>query len=435
MKRAFAALLIALTLGSCAKTDHKTHLYLQRFFGECGAEYGGSVDVAKAEGECGIITTLVNRFNAENPDVQIDVNVVAWPGYPQLTAQVAARDPPDLVTMHEGVISDYASKGLVEPVDDYLRAAGISPDEFTEAARQGVTMYGHVYALPWDTHGGLFHVNTALFAKAGLMRGGKPLLPNTADELLQQARQFEQRTGKPYLIQSNVGDPAFAARNLYTYMMAQGAVLFPDPKHLKLNTPIGNAVANYFRRINVEKLGTQNMDTPAAIAAFVNGEGGIYPTGTWMIGSFEQEAETPGRPLYKSYAVFPYPRLWGQRVEYVSGHSWVVPARKRTPQQRAAIARFFKFMAAHNFDWTRTGHIPAFKAVLADPRFNALPHRADIAPLASMGRPLPAYVLRQNAIEGIVGEEAAAAFTGQKSISQALAAADQRVNQLLGTVE
>jgi multiple sugar transport system substrate-binding protein len=424
-----------LALGSCGTGDKKTHIYLQRFFGECGAEYGRGVDVSKAEGECGIVTTLVDRFNAENRDVQIDVNVVAWPGYPQLTAQVAARDPPDIVTMHEGVISDYASKGLVEPVEPYLRAAGISPADFTEAARQGVTMYGHVYGLPWDTHGGLFHVNTALFSKAGLMRGGKPVLPNTADELIRQAHQFEERTGKPYLIQSNVGDPAFAARNLYTYMMAQGAVLFPDPKHIKLNTPVGLQIATFFRRINAEKLGTRNMDTPGAIAAFVNGEGGIYPTGTWMIGSFEQEATTPGRPLYKSYAVFPYPRLWGSHVEYVSGHSWVVPARKRTPKQRDAIARFFKFMAAHNYDWARTGHIPAFKAVLDDPRFIALPHRQDIAPLAQIGRPLPAYVLRQNAIEGIVGEEAAAAFIGQKTIPQALAQAERRVDDLLAQAD
>ena len=435
MKRVAAALLAMLALGSCVSGDHKTHLYLQRFFGECGAEYGGSIDVSKAEGECGIITTLVDRFNAENPDIHIDVNVVAWPGYPQLTAQVAARDPPDLVTMHEGVISDYASKGLVEPVDGYLRVAGIAPQDFTEAARHGVTMYGHIYGLPWDTHGGLFHVNTALFEKAGLMRGGKPVLPNTADELIRQAREFEQRTGKPYLIQSNVGDPAFAARNLYTYMMAQGAVLFPDPKHIRLNTPIGVEVANFFRRINAEKLGTLNMDTPGAIAAFVSGQGGIYPTGTWMIGSFQEEATTPGRPLYKSYGVYPYPRLWGQRVEYVSGHAWVVPARKRTPQQRDAIARFFRFMAAHNYDWARTGHIPAFKAVLDDPRFKALPHRDDIAPLASIGRPLPSYVLRQNAIEGLVGEEAAAAFTGPKSVPQALADAERRVNILLAQAE
>jgi len=435
MIRIGAPMAIALALGSCVPADQKTHLYLQRFFGECGAEYGASTDIAKAEGECGIITTMIARFNAENPDVQVDVNVVAWPGYPQLTAQVAARDPPDLVTMHEGVISDYASKGLVEPVDDYIRAAGISPNDFTEAARQGVTMYGHIYALPWDTHGGLFHINTALFAKAGLMRGGKPILPATADEFLSQARQFQERTGKPYLIQSNVGDTAFAARNQYTYMMALGAKLFPDPKHIRLQTAAGVTVANYFRRINAERLGTQNMDTPAAIAAFINGEGGIYPTGTWMIGSFQQEATTPGRPLYNSYAVYPYPRLWGEHVEFVSGHSWVVPTRTRTPKQREAIARFFKFMAAHNYDWARTGHIPAFQAVLNDPRFKDLPHRADIAPLAAIGRPLPAYVQRQNAIEGLVGEEMAAAFTGQKPVRHALADAERRVNKLLASVD
>ena len=151
-----------------------------------------------------------------------------------------------------------------------------------------------------------------------------------------------------------------------------------------------------------------------------------------MIGSFEKEAETPGRPLYNNYAVFPYPRLWGERVEFVSGHSWVVPARKRSPEQKAAIARFFRFMAAHNYDWARTGHIPAFKSVLADPRFTSLPHRADIAPLAAMGRPLPSYVQRQNAIEGIVGEETDAAFTGQKPIARALKDAERRVNTLLG---
>jgi hypothetical protein len=44
-------------------------------------------------------------------------------------------------------------------------------------------------------------------------------------------------------------------------------------------------------------------------------------------------------------------------------------------------------------------------------------------------------VLRQNAIEGIVGEEGAAAFTGQKSIPQALAAAERRVDNLLAQVD
>ena len=219
-------------------------------------------------------------------------------------------------------------------------------------------------------------------------------------------------------------------------MMAQGAVLFPDPQAHPLNTPIGLSVANFFRRINAERLGTQNMDTPAAIAAFVSGEGGIYPTGTWMIGSFEQEAETPGTAAVQELCGLPLSAAVGRSTSsIVSGHSWVVPARKRSAKQREAIARFFKFMAAHNYDWARTGHIPAFKAVLDDPRFKALPHRADIAPLASIGRPLPSYVQRQNAIEGIVGEEAAAAFTGQKTVPARAAEAERRVERVARQVD
>jgi multiple sugar transport system substrate-binding protein len=167
----------------------------------------------------------------------------------------------------------------------------------------------------------------------------------------------------------------------------------------------------------------------------MSGEGGIYPTGTWMIGQFEAEANTPGRPLYKGYTVYPYPKLWGAEVSYVSGHAWVVPRRERTAEQRRAIACFFRFVADHNFDWARTGHLPAFQAVIDSPAFRALPHRANIAPIASTGRPLPGGVQRQNAIEGLVGEEVAAAFNGQKSTKRALADAERRVNELLAQTD
>ena len=427
--------LLTLTLGSCSVADDGSGIYLQRFFGECTAQYGSTTDLSKVEGECGIITTMINKFNAENPDTPVSQNVVAWPGYPQLTAQVAARDPPDIVSMHTGVMSDYAAKGLIEPVDSYLREAGIDPGSFTDASRRAVTLNGRPYGLPWDTHGGLFHVNLALFKKAGLMRGDKPTLPQSAEELLQHARQFKRRTGKPYLIQSLVGDPAYQTRNMYTYLMAQDAVIFPDPRHIRLRTPQARRVAEFFRRINVERLTTLNQDTPAAIASFMNGEGGIYPTGTWMIGQFEAESNTAGRPLYKSYGVYPYPRLWGRHASFVSGHVWVVPTRERSPERRKAIARFFRFMAEHNFDWARTGHLPAFRSVVDSAQFKALAHRQDIAPLASIGQPLPGYVLRQSAIEGLVGEEVAAAVNGQKPIERGLADAERRVNNLLAQVE
>jgi multiple sugar transport system substrate-binding protein len=425
-------------LGSCSDSagkDGRAEIYLQRFFGECGAQYGAATDVSKVEGECGIITAMINKFNARNPDVHVSSNVVAWPGYPQLSAQMAAKDPPDLVTMHTGVISDYAAQGLLEPIEPYLAEAGLEAGALTDASRSAVTIGTQLFGLPFDTHGGLFHINTKLFAQAGLMRGGKPVLPTSPEEMLAQARQFTERTGKPYIIQSLVGDNAYAARNVYTYLLAQNAVLFPTPKSIRLQTPEAERIVDFFRGITASGVSTRNQDTPAAIASFMSGEGGIYPTGTWMIGQFEAEANTPGRPLHQGYTVYPYPRLWGADVSYVSGHAWVVPKRERTPEQRRAIARFFRFIAEHNFDWTRTGHLPAFKAVVESPAFTALPHRANIAPVATTGRPLPGGVQRQNAIEGLVGEEVAAAFNGQKSTKRALADAERRVNELLAQID
>lgn len=435
MKRLAAIAAVALALLGCSGGGgDRTELYVQRFFGECGALYGQSTDVAKAEGECGIVTALINRFNAENPDVHVEVNVVAWPGYPQLAAQLAARDPPDLVTMHQDFIADYLVRGLIEPMDEVLRAGGIGAEDFTAAARRGVVKNGRIWGLPWDTVGGLWHINTRLFAEAGLMRSGRPVLPNSPEELVAHARQFRERTGKPYLIQSQVNDPATHVRNFYSYLLAQDATIFPAPNLIRLNTPEARRVVEFFRMLNRERLTTTDQDNPAAIGAFMNGEGGVYPTGTWMIGSFQQESVTPGRPLHGAYTVFPYPRLWGEPRPVVGGHSWVMPARTRSPEQRRALARLLRFMAEHNYDWSRTGHLPAFQAVVDSPRFRALPHRANIAPLASTGTPFPAVRL-QGPIEGLVGEEISAAVLGQKPIDRALADAERRVNEFLAETD
>ncbi|HEV2865993.1 MAG TPA: extracellular solute-binding protein, partial [Allosphingosinicella sp.] len=287
---------------------------------------------------------------------------------------------------------------------------------------------------PWDTIGRLFHINTALMAQAGLMRGGRPVLPNSPEELLDHARRFRAATGKPYLIQAHVNSPDTHVGNLYTYLLAQGAVIFPDARHIRLQTPEARRIVELFRQIEHEGLTTRNQDFPAATGAFVNGEGGIFPTGTWMIGPYDAEAATPGRPLYQSYAVLPFPRLWGRPAAFVDGHAWVMPRAQRTPEQLHAVARFLRFLAAHNFDWTRTGHLPAFQAVLATPEFHALPHRSDIAAMAAIGAQLPDYVQRQSAIQGLIGEELEAAVTGIKPVDQALADAERRVNELLSQI-
>ena len=152
-----------------AVSADKTEISVARFFGACEADYGKTTDISKANGECGIITAMINKFNAESADTKVKVDIVEWPGYDQLTARIRSGEPPTISVMHEAVISDYQSRGLLEPLDDGLKAAGVDTADFTGAAKEGVTKDGKIYALPFDTHTWLWHINMNLFKKAGLV--------------------------------------------------------------------------------------------------------------------------------------------------------------------------------------------------------------------------------------------------------------------------
>ena len=108
----------------------------------------------------------------------------------------------------------------------------------------------------------------------------------------------------------------------------------------------------------------------------------------------------------------------------VDGHSWIVVCKNRTTAQRKVVSRFLGFLARHNYDWTRTGHLPAFMAMLDRPEFKAFTHRSDIAAMAATGGQLPAYVQRQSAIQGLLAQEVEAAITGLNPVDTALASAE-----------
>jgi multiple sugar transport system substrate-binding protein len=420
-------------LVACGRSDDRTQLVVQRFFGACQAEFGALADPARADGECGIITAMINQFEAANPDIKVIENTVFWPGYDQLTAQLAANGPPDLVTMHSSAIPDYDARDLLEPLDGDLAAAGVSPGQFTAAARAGVTVEGRTMGLPIDVWAPLWHVNLNLFREAGLVADGKPVLPASPEEFYAHAAQFRERTGKPYFIQVSSKDFAGPMRIFYAWMMQQDAPLFTDAQHSGFDSPAGRRALQFMTGLYQRGYSARNLDYAGAVSAFLKGEGGILVDGTWMVGQFDAAAGDAASPLYRGYAVRPFPFLFhGRRVSLVDGHNWVMPRNERRSEaQREAARRFLAYFAANDFQWARTGHFPAYQAVIDSAEWQQLPHRSDIAQITQFGEPLPKFVRRQSPIEFIVGEEAAAAFTGAKPVERALADMQRRADEIL----
>ncbi|GGB01763.1 ABC transporter substrate-binding protein [Brucella endophytica] len=416
--------------------EAKTTIELQRFFGACEADYGKATDVSAAVGECGIITSLINKFEADNPDIDVNVTTVEWPGYDQFNAQLASGAAPDVVSMHYSAISDYQARGLIEPVDETLKSQGIDPASFTDAARGGVTKEGQMYGLPFDNWTMLFHVNLNLMKQAGLVKpDGTPVLPASVDEFFAQGKQFKEKTGKPYLVQILANETAAYARMLYTFLQQQNSDFFADPTNLKLTTPEAKRVVEFMKRINDEGLTTLGLDYASAVSAFAGGAGGIAINGTWLIGDFVAQSQKSGTALAGGYTVYPVPQLFpGRDSTYADGHSWVLPKKDRTPEQVAAIGKLFKYLADNDYQWAHTGHLPAVKAVFDTPEFKALPFRDNIAKIAETGHSLPGAVQRQFAIQDIIGEEVGAAVNGDKSIDDALGSAESRINDLLANL-
>ncbi|MDB5829735.1 MAG: extracellular solute-binding protein family 1, partial [Variovorax sp.] len=101
--------------GGALAQQPKTEITLARFFGSCEADYGKSTDVKAARGECGVITTLVNNFNATNKDnIVVKPQIAEWgPYYDQLTARIVARDVPAIAVMHESSLGDFVNRKLL----------------------------------------------------------------------------------------------------------------------------------------------------------------------------------------------------------------------------------------------------------------------------------------------------------------------------------
>jgi multiple sugar transport system substrate-binding protein len=438
------ALGLSLSLGSLGaglagcgdKKPAKTEITFARFFGACEAEYGKVTDVKQAHGECGIITSIVNQFNATNKDgIVVKPQIVEWgPYYDQLTARIASGDVPTVAVMHESVLGDFVARNLVEPLDDGLASVGVTPSEFTDHARRGVVIGGKLYALPFDTWSWLWHINLNLMKKAGLTNAdGSPILPTSPDELLAQAEKFKAATGKPYFVWPTVTELAAPFRTFVTLVAQQGGTLFSsDGKKIDMHSDAAVKALELINRLYSEGHVKPGADYGAANQAFLNGEAGIVVVGTWTIDDFLAASKKPGTPLADGYTVVPFPAVFGKKAVYADGHSWVLlKGGTRDDKTRKAALSFLRFLWDNDYEWSRTGHLPARKSVAESATYKELPFRANIAELTSTAYSVPSEVVRQRAVELAVSEEIGNMYLSKKPVADVQAAIEQRVGTLL----
>ncbi|MFL5812950.1 MAG: extracellular solute-binding protein [Bdellovibrionia bacterium] len=411
---------------------------LFRFFGGCSDEYGSTLELPPAASECAVIQVLTNRFNAENRlGIRVVTQTAEWSGYyDRLSAAFAAHRPPEIAVMHRSVFADFSRRGLLESLSHDLSLHGVEWSDFEESAVQGLGEDHELYAMPYDFHGLLWHINLDLLTRAGLVtENGEPVLPQTPDELMTQARQVKDKTGKHYFAIPSQTDP-MPTWTWESWVWQQGSDLISsDLRHSSVATPAAQKALKFLSSLYEQGAANPSQDYAAAEQAFLDGKAAVLMNGTWVVDAYFKKSRKSESEL-KRYRAFTPPSLFrrgASEAAWTDSHVWVLPrgsAIADNPKKREAALEFLAFLYKNNLEWARTGHLPVRKSVLQGSAFLSLPERSHYASLAKIARRLPPAP-NQRALQDELVQQVNSTWLSGQTPQDALARAQKRTQEIL----
>ncbi len=116
-----------------------------------------------------LYNSIVAEFTKANPDIKVVSEPVSWTDYwDKLSVQVAGGNAPDFMGMHPQYASDYISRGMVEPLDQYIKDGIISTDGWAQGTLNTGVVNGVTYMMPMGVTFTSVFVNDGLFKELGI---------------------------------------------------------------------------------------------------------------------------------------------------------------------------------------------------------------------------------------------------------------------------
>jgi len=113
---------------------------------------------------------LVETFESEFPDIDVEVTVSDWDAYwTALQTSIAGGDAPDVFAMDGPLFPDYQSRGVLLDLAPYIERDGFDVSALADAGvAHFTTPDGGQYGLPRDLNVVALYYNKAMFDAAGI---------------------------------------------------------------------------------------------------------------------------------------------------------------------------------------------------------------------------------------------------------------------------
>ena len=110
---------------------------------------------------------IVKQFEAENPDIKVEIINYPWSTYvDKIQAMMAAEDAPDVMFLH--TIPSWAAKGVLEDLTPYIEKSNFPVSAYNQELLSTFMYKGRIYGFPRDNDTTVLFYNKDLFDEAGV---------------------------------------------------------------------------------------------------------------------------------------------------------------------------------------------------------------------------------------------------------------------------
>lgn len=304
--------------------------------GGCGGRRGGGVtEIVYWTGWSGhefdIQQRLVDRFNATHPKIHVRIlSQFGNSGYQKVRISFAGGSTPDVMsTVWADELAGYAKRGVLTPLDDYLRRSRRDLDrEFTPGVARMLRIDGKVYGLAVTTNTSFIAYNRAIFRQVGL-DPDRP--PRTIEELDRAALACTSYDSRHEFVRYGFR-PGGLSTWAYVfggqwYDAAAGRVTANDPH----NVAALRWIASYSKVYDIKKMDAFQStfgSTETANGPFFVGKTAMWSTGEWA----EQYIVRYAPKLDWGFFAMPCPPGGRPNTTTSGGSVFVIPAACRNKQ-------------------------------------------------------------------------------------------------------
>lgn len=371
----------------------------------------------------GVDKKLVDDFNASHPNIQVEYRAVASSDqHDRFVTWLGAQDSSlDVLALDVVWPAEFAAAGWIRPLDEFMDASFNQKlkDDFLPSTVEVDTVGGKLYAIPWNTNGGLLFYRKDILEKAGL----KP--PQTWEELLADARIVQAQDH----VKGYVGQLARyegLTCNAQEIFASYGGGFYDANGQPVVDSPANRKALAMLVRMQKDIMpeGITTYQEKQSADTFLSGNAVFLRNWTYVWAL----AEKPDSAIKGKVGMVPLPAGEGGRhASTLGGWNLAISAYSKHPKEAWEFIRWMTDSHAQKVKAVEGGRLPTLKSLYRDPDVLAKnPAFKDWYEVLINGvsRPKTANYAK---VSDAIQEEISLALSGQKTSDQALADLQQRL--------